>query len=84
MILIEKSHLKSDVKKHCKTGLKVLGIIYADQSYNTGTHLLYQKEFDTFFALFPSPYFNNRELMAANTIVINIELCVKTNSIARI
>ncbi len=84
IVLIDKSELKNNVKTHCKTGLKVMGIIYADKSYNTGTHLLYQKEYDGFFTIFPIAYFNNRELISANTIVINIELCVKTNSIAAV
>ncbi|GAA3598205.1 hypothetical protein Q4Q39_19680 [Flavivirga amylovorans] len=82
MVLIDKSHLTHAVKKHCKTGLKVIGIIYADTNYNTGTNLLSRKEFDAFFSLCPIAYFNNRELIPANTIIENIELCVRTNDVA--
>ncbi len=43
IVLIDKSELKNNVKTHCKTGLKVMGIIYAGKSYNTGTHLFIPK-----------------------------------------
>ena len=82
ILLLDKSELSNAVKKHCKMGLKIIGIICADESYNTGTNLLSKKEFDAFFALFPNDYFNNRALIPAHMIIENIELCVKTNKVA--
>ncbi|MDO5978581.1 hypothetical protein [Flavivirga spongiicola] len=81
MVLLDKSELKDTVKKHCKTGLKVIGIIHADDSYNMGTNLLSRKEFDGFFTLFPEIYFNNRALIPAHMIIENLECCVKANDI---
>ncbi|WP_303316432.1 hypothetical protein Q4Q34_06395 [Flavivirga abyssicola] len=79
MVLLDKSELNQTVKKHCKTGLRVVGIIHADKSYNTGTNLLLNKEFDGFFALFPTEFFNNRALIPAIMIIENIEQCIKNN-----
>ncbi|MDO5978699.1 hypothetical protein [Flavivirga spongiicola] len=82
IVLLDKSDLTDVVKEHCKTGLKVIGIIHADESYSSGTNLLSRKEFDGFFTLFPEIYFNNRALIPARMIIENIECCVKANDIA--
>ncbi|GAA3599936.1 hypothetical protein Q4Q39_11760 [Flavivirga amylovorans] len=79
MVLLDKSELNHAVKKHCKTGLRVIGIIHADEGYDTGTNLLLNKEFDAFFALFPKDFFNNRSLIPAIMIIENIEQCIKNN-----
>ncbi len=81
MVLLDKSELNHAVKKHCKTGLRVIGIIHADAGYNTGTNLLLNKKFDAFFALFPTEFFNNRELLPAIMIIENIEQCIKNNDL---
>lgn len=82
-LLLDRSDLSNDVKKHCHTAFKVVGIIYADTAYHTGTHLLSRKEFDDFFKLFPGPFFNNRGLIPVNMIVENIKTCIKTDKIMR-
>ncbi len=61
MLIINRTSLKDEAKKHCKLALKVIGIILADLKYDTGTHLLMKKEFDPFFASFPAEYYNKRE-----------------------
>lgn len=80
-LLLDRSALTNDVKKHCNTAFKMVGIIYADTAYHTGTHLLSRKEFDDFFKLFPEPFFNNRGLIPVNMIVENIKKCIKTDKI---
>ena len=81
ILLLDRSNLSNAVKKHCKLGLKVIGIIYTDLDYNTGTHLLLRKEFDTFFKSFPHAYFDNRALISVDTIITNIEYCITANDI---
>ena len=83
-VLLDKSNLTNEVKAHCKLGLKVVGIIYTDLSFNSGTSLLSKKEFDGFFSIFPKPYVNNRELIPVDTIITHLELCTKANDIANI
>ena len=78
-LLLERSILSNDVKKHCNTAFKVIGIIYADKAYNTGTYLLSRKEFDEFFELFPKPLFNKRELIPVEMVIENIKECIRTN-----
>ncbi|GAA3592105.1 hypothetical protein Q4Q39_05420 [Flavivirga amylovorans] len=84
-LLINQTSLKDDVKKHCRLGLKVFGIILADLNYDTGTHLLMEKEFDLFFARFPAKYYNekreNRKWICVYTVAKNIESCIKANTI---
>ena len=84
MWLLDRSSITNSVKKHCKIGLKVIGIMYANLCYNTGTHLLSKQEFDGFFKLFPTAYFNNRELISVNMIIENIAWCIKTNDIVNV
>ncbi|MEP5341658.1 MAG: hypothetical protein ABJL44_04545 [Algibacter sp.] len=84
LILLNKSDLTDDVKNHCKIGLKVIEIIYADLGYNTGTNLLSRKEFDSFYNAFPMAYFNNRELISVDMIANTIELCITTNKIVTV
>ncbi len=84
LMFLNKSDLTNVVKKHCKTGLKVIGIIYDDLNYNTGTKPLSEKEFDAFFKSFPRSYFNHRELIPVNMIFKSLELSIKTNSIANV
>ncbi|MDO5978790.1 hypothetical protein [Flavivirga spongiicola] len=81
MVLLDKTELTYAVKNHCKTGLRVIGIIHAHEGYNTGTNLLSRKEFDGFFAFFPAAYFNNRALIPAHMIIENIESCIKINDV---
>ena len=80
-LLLDQSTLNKTVIKHCKAGLKVVGIIYAHTHYNTGTQLLSRKEFDAFFTVFPEAYFKHRVLISPHTIIDHIEQCVKTNEI---
>ncbi|MDO5971998.1 hypothetical protein Q4Q35_19525 [Flavivirga aquimarina] len=84
-LLINQTSLKDDVKKHCRLGLKVFGIILADLKYDTGTHLLMEKEFDLFFARFPAKYYNekreNRKWVCVYTVAKNIESCIRANAI---
>jgi len=80
-LLLDRSNLSNAVKEHCGTALKVMGIIYTDLAYDTGTQLLSRKEFDDFFKLFPEPFFNNRGLIAVDMIVENIKKCIKTDKI---
>ncbi len=84
IVLIDKSHLTHTVKKHCKTALKAIGIIYGNQSHNTGIHALYTKEFDVFFKSFPPAYFNNRGLISVDLMVKSIKLCMATNDVVHI
>lgn len=81
ILIFDKSGFSNTIKQHCQTGLKVLGIIYADQAYNIGTDALSGKEFDAFFKLFPRTYFNNRGLIPVNMIIKNIKLCITTDDI---
>ncbi|NMH89192.1 hypothetical protein [Flavivirga algicola] len=81
-MLLDKSRLSSVVKKHCKTGLKVLEIIYAHQVFNTGTNVLSSKEFDAFFKHMPAAYFNNREDISIGTLIKNIKQCIATDHVA--
>tara|TARA_R110002050_G_scaffold74772_4_gene160105 strand:+ start:2669 stop:3037 length:369 start_codon:yes stop_codon:yes gene_type:complete len=84
-LLINQTSLKDDVKKHCRLGLRVIGIILADLKYDTGTHLLMKKEFDPFFASFPAEYYNkrkeNRKLVCIYTVAKNIESCIRNHSL---
>ena len=80
-LLLDRSSLSNNVKKHCNTAFKVVGIIYTDMVYHTGTHLLSRKEFDHFFTLFPEPFFNNRGLIPVDIIIENIKKCIKTDNI---
>ncbi len=80
-VLLDKTELDNAVKKHCKTGLKVVGIAHTDWAYNTGLNLLYKKEYDSFFRLFPLIYFDHRELIPANMIIDNIEQSIKANKV---
>ncbi len=82
ILLIDKSSLRNDVKEHCNIALRVMGIIYTDLAYNTGTHLLLRKEFDTFFKSFPTIYYNNRELMSVDLLTKNIKKSIETNEVA--
>jgi hypothetical protein len=79
MVLLDKSALDTKVKKQCKTGLKIIEIIYEDINHNTKTKLLSDQKFDAFFNLFPDAYFKNRALLPANTIIKNITLWITTN-----
>lgn len=79
IVLLDKSKLTNTVKAHCKTGLKVIGIIHGDLSYNARTKLLLEKEFNGFFVIFPKVYFNNRALIPTVMIIENIALCIKKN-----
>ncbi|GAA3600761.1 hypothetical protein Q4Q39_12345 [Flavivirga amylovorans] len=81
ILIFDKSGFSNTIKQHCKTGLKVLGIIYANQAYNIGTKALSNKEFDAFFKLFPNTYYNNRELIPVDLIIKNIKLCITTDDI---
>ena len=81
IVLIDKSSITNVVKKHCKTGLKVIGIIYANQAYGEGINTLSKKEFDAFFKLFPLAYFNDRESISVSMIVKNLKLCLATDDI---
>lgn len=81
LTLLERSNLAPEVIQHCKTGLKVIEVIYTDLGYNTGTKFLLRKEFDQFLKSFPNAYFNNRELISVNMIAKNIESCIITNRI---
>ncbi|GAA3595233.1 hypothetical protein Q4Q39_07310 [Flavivirga amylovorans] len=81
ILIFDKSGFSNTIKQHCKTGLKVLGIIYAHQVYNIGIDALRDKEFDAFFKLFPSTYFNNRGLIPVDMIIKNIKLCITTDDI---
>ncbi len=80
-VLLDKTELTNAVKKHCKTGLKIVGIISANTNYNTGTHLLLKEEFNAFFKSFPAIHFNNRELIPPTMIIENIEQCIKANKV---
>ncbi len=85
VFLIHQEALKDDVKIHCKLGLKIVGIILADLKYNTGTHLLMNKAFDSFFASLSANYYNektnNRTWICIYTVAKNIEDCIKANEI---
>ena len=81
IILLEKSNLTNEVKAHCKLGLIVVGVIYTDLSFNSGTSFLSKKEFDGFFSQFPKIYVNNRELIPIDMIIDNIQLCIKASKI---
>ncbi len=81
IVLLDKSELTGAVKKHCKTGLRAVGIIHANVCYGSGTDPLYRKEFDSFFKTFPVAYFNHRALIPAITIIENIEQSIKANKI---
>lgn len=83
-LLLDRSVLSNAVKEHCNTALKVIGIIYTDLAYSTGTQLLSRKEFDTFFKSFPAAYFNNRELISVDTLTKNIKKCIETNEVVAI
>ena len=80
-VLLDKSNLTNEVKAHCKLGLSAVGIIYTGLSCNSGMILLYQKEFDEFFSLFPKDYANNRGLTPVTMIITNLELCIEVNDI---
>ncbi|NMH89594.1 hypothetical protein [Flavivirga algicola] len=81
IVLLDRSELSSKVKTHCKTGLKVVGVVHANVCYGSGTKPLSKKMFDSFFEEFPAIYFNNRALIPAITIIENIERCIKANKI---
>lgn len=83
-LLLNKSSLSNTVKEHCSTAFKVMGIIYTDLVYSTGTRLLSRKEFDTFFKSFPAAYFNNRKLISIDTLTKNIKECIETNEVVAI
>ncbi|AXP80476.1 hypothetical protein CJ739_1387 [Mariniflexile rhizosphaerae] len=83
-LLLNRSSLSNAVKEHCGTALKVMGIIYTDLAYNTGTQLLSRKEFDTFYESLPSVYFTNRELVSIDTLTKNIKRCIETNVVVSI
>ncbi|AXP80422.1 hypothetical protein CJ739_1331 [Mariniflexile rhizosphaerae] len=83
-LLLDRSALSNAVKEHCGTALKVMGIIYTDLAYGTGTQLLSRKEFDTFFKSFPTVYYNNREQISIDTLTKNIKKCIETNEVVAI
>lgn len=83
-LLLDRSSLNNAVKEHCGTALKVIGIIYTDLVYNTGTQLLSRKEFDPFFESLPAAYYNNRELISIDTLTKNIKKCIETNDVVAI
>ena len=83
-LLLNRSGLSNAVKEHCSTAFKVMGIIYTDLAYSTGTRLLSRKEFDTFFKSFPAAYFNNRKLISIDTLTKNIKECIETNEVVTI
>ena len=80
-LLLDRSSLSNIVKEHCGTALKVIGVIYTDMIYGTGTQLLSRKEFDRFFKLLPTAYFDNRELLSIHTLTNNIRKCIETNEV---
>ncbi|TGV01938.1 hypothetical protein [Flavivirga rizhaonensis] len=81
ILLLDKTTLNQAVKKHCKTGLLAIEIIYANKVYKSGIDALLGKEFDTFFKFFPRSYFDNRGLISAGMIIKNIKLCITTDDI---
>jgi hypothetical protein len=83
-LLLDRSSLNNAVKEHCSTAFRVMGILYTDQAYGTGTQLLSRKEFDMFFKSFPAPYYNNRELISIDTLTKNIKKCIETNAVVAI
>ncbi|AUP78232.1 hypothetical protein [Flavivirga eckloniae] len=84
IMLLDKSGLTDAVKKHCKTGLKVVPIIYNNPEHDTRKDILSRKKYDAFFALFPDSYFNDRTLITTKIIIENVELFIKTNSVATV
>ncbi|WP_303316327.1 hypothetical protein Q4Q34_05850 [Flavivirga abyssicola] len=81
ILLLDKTTLNQAVKTHCKTGLKAIEIIYANKIYKSGIDALLGKEFDAFFKVFPSSYFDNRGLISAGMVIKNIKLCITTDDI---
>ncbi|AUP79689.1 hypothetical protein [Flavivirga eckloniae] len=81
ILLIDKSGLTKTVKTHCKTGLKVIGIIYANEAYGMGTEALLEKEFKEFFKLFPPSCFNDQGVISADIVLKNLKLCIITEDI---
>ncbi len=81
VLLLDQSHLKTEVRTHCKVGLKMIEIIYTDLGYNTGKHFLFRREFDEFLKAFPLPFFDNRDLISVNLIAKNIVDCITANKI---
>ena len=83
-LLLVRSSLSDAVKDHCGTVLKVMGIIYTDLAYDTGTQLLSGKEFDTFYESLPSVYLTNRELVSIDMLTKNIKKCIEINEVVAI
>ncbi len=79
IILLDKSSLTDAVKAHCRTGFKVLEIMYLDRVYKTGRGSLFKKEFDTFFKCAPSAHYNSRELISTDMVIDNIRACISSN-----
>tara|TARA_R110002049_G_scaffold93815_4_gene231576 strand:- start:44 stop:394 length:351 start_codon:yes stop_codon:yes gene_type:complete len=71
-VLLENANLSHTAKTHCKLGLKVIGILYADLAYGSGLKRLYQKEFDSFFTFFPGEYFYHRDLISLEMVAKNV------------
>ncbi|AUP79783.1 hypothetical protein [Flavivirga eckloniae] len=81
ILIFDKSGFSDDLKEHCKTGVKVVGIIYADKAYGTGTKALSGKEYDAFFKLFPPAYFNNRGAIPPDMVIKNLKLSITTDDL---
>ncbi|MDD7886736.1 hypothetical protein [Flavivirga sp. 57AJ16] len=83
--MINKTPINPEVKKHCRLGLKIIGIFLADLKYGTGTHLLTEKEFDPFFACLPVKYYSenreHREWVCIYTVAKHMESCIKANMV---
>ena len=80
-LLLNKSSLSNAVQEYCSTALKVIGVMYTDMIYGTGTKLLSKKKFDKFFMSLPTAYFINRELISIDTLTKNIRKCIETNEV---
>ncbi len=82
--LLEVSSLAPEVKTHCKTGLKVISILYADKHVNSGISNLSNKAFDGFYKHFPDVYFRNRGLLTMDMVIENIELCMQHDMLVEV
>ncbi len=79
IVLIDKTDLKKQVRTHCKTGLTIIGIIYAEHTYNTITDALLATEFDAFFNTLPAHYMSHRHATPVDLIIKNIQLSIAAN-----
>lgn len=76
--LLDESGLSPEVKTYCITGLKVIGILYADKHGNTGIERLFNPEFDAFYKRCPKVYYKHRGLISVDAIMANIEICMSS------